>query len=147
MLRVIPLGLALLYRYYPLTWRILWLTFYYCYCSCFLFLFLFCYGKMQFSVHCNFFCLTYLLTYLLIYYLLSNIWRVPLYRKCSKYFIGYKNNEDVIPVCVLLPRMRGYLKCFDDAKTMSFLVNNKKLLKKYKAIWSEIMNWFLLTKI
>ena len=35
MLRVIPLGLALLYRYYPLTWRILWLTFYYCYCSCF----------------------------------------------------------------------------------------------------------------
>ena len=30
-----PLGLALLYRYYPLTWRILWLTFYYCYCSCF----------------------------------------------------------------------------------------------------------------
>ena len=29
MLRVIPPGLALLYRYYPLTWRILWLTFYY----------------------------------------------------------------------------------------------------------------------
>ena len=35
MLRVIPQGLALLYRYYPLVWRILWLTFCYCYCSYF----------------------------------------------------------------------------------------------------------------
>ena len=56
MLKVIPLGLALLYRYYPLTWRILWLSFYYCYCSCFLFLFVYCYRKIQFFIHCNFFC-------------------------------------------------------------------------------------------
>ena len=73
MLRVIPLRLALLYRYYPLTWKILWLTFYYCYCSCFLFLFLYCYGKMHFFIHCNFFCqkykFIYLLTYLLYTYL------------------------------------------------------------------------------
>ena len=54
MLWVIPLGLALLYRYFPLTWRTLWLTFYYCYCSCSLFLFLYCYGKMQFFIHWNF---------------------------------------------------------------------------------------------
>ena len=41
MLRVIPLGLALLYRYYPPTWRILWLMFCYCYCSCFLYFYLY----------------------------------------------------------------------------------------------------------
>ena len=68
MLRRIPLGLTLLYRYYPVTWRILWLTFYYCCCSCFLFLLLYCYGKMQFFIYCNFFCqknkFTYLLTLL-----------------------------------------------------------------------------------
>ena len=32
------------------------LIFYCYYCSCFLFLFLYCYGKMQFSIHCNIFC-------------------------------------------------------------------------------------------
>ena len=41
MLRVIPLGLALLYRYYPLTWRILWLMFYYCYCSYFFYFYMY----------------------------------------------------------------------------------------------------------
>ena len=65
LLRVIPLGLALLYRHYPLTWRILLLTFYYYYCSCFLFLFVYCYGKMQFFIHCNFFCQEYKFAYLL----------------------------------------------------------------------------------
>ena len=38
----------------------------YCYCSCFLFLFLHCYAKMQFFIHCNFFCQKYKFTYLLL---------------------------------------------------------------------------------
>ena len=36
-----PLGFALLYRYYPLTWRMLWLKHYCCYCSFFYFHFIF----------------------------------------------------------------------------------------------------------
>ena len=60
--------MALLYGYYPLTWRIIWLTFYYCYCSCFLFLFVYCYGKMQFFIHCNFFCQEYNFTYFTYYW-------------------------------------------------------------------------------
>ena len=63
----ICLGLALLYRYYLLTWRILRLTIYYCYCS--YFLFLYCYGRMQGFIHCNFFCQEYQFTYLLFEYL------------------------------------------------------------------------------
>ena len=66
MLRVILLGLALLYIYYPLIWRILWLAFYYCCCSCFLFLFLYCYGKTLFFIHWNFFCQKYKFTLLLV---------------------------------------------------------------------------------
>ena len=69
MLRVIPPGLALLYRYYPLTWRILWFKFYYGYYSCLLFSFLYCYGKIQFFIHCNLFCQKYKFTYLLTYFL------------------------------------------------------------------------------
>ena len=35
-----------------------------------------------------------------------------------KYFIGY-NDEDVIrPLCIKLPQMIGYVKCFDSNKTM-----------------------------
>ena len=66
MLRVIPVGLALLYMYYFLTWRILWLAFYYCCCSCFLFLFLYYFGKTSFFIHWNFFCQKYNFTLLLV---------------------------------------------------------------------------------
>ena len=49
--------------------------------------------------------------------------------KSTKYFIAY--NDDVIrPLCIKLPQMIGYVKCFDSNKTMSFKVTDKKLLKK-----------------
>ena len=45
-----------------------------------------------------------------------------------KYFIGY-NDDDVRPLCILLPQMIGYVKCFDSNKTMSFKASDNKLLK------------------
>ena len=42
----------------------------------------------------------------------------------KKYIIGY--NDDVIrPLRIFLPQMNGDVKCFDDNKTMSFLVDDK----------------------
>ena len=39
-----------------------------------------------------------------------------------KYFIGYKVNEIVKPLCIILPQMSGYIKCFENGgKDMSFL--------------------------
>ena len=35
-------------------------------------------------------------------------------------------------------QMIGYIKIFDGNKTLSFKVNDKKLLKKYNKIWREI---------
>ena len=91
-------------------------------------------------------------------------------KKGSKYFGGYKDNEDVTPfrsmLCnfieialrhgcspvdlvrmlrtplkgcssplyILLPKTTWYLKNFDDAKTMSFSVEDEKPLKKYNEI-------------
>ena len=43
----------------------------------------------------------------------------------KKYIIGY--NDDVIRI--FLPEMNGYVKCFDDNKTMSFLADDKEFLK------------------
>ena len=48
-----------------------------------------------------------------------------------KYFIGYKDDEDIIrPLCIKLPQMIGYVKHFGSNKAMSFKVSDKKLLKK-----------------
>ena len=56
-----------------------------------------------------------------------------------KYFIGY--NDDVIrPLCIKLPQMIGYVKCFNSNKTMFFKVSDHKLLKKYTKIWEKINN-------
>ena len=35
--------------------------------------------------------------------------------------------------------MNGYVKCFDDNKTMSFLANDtKEFLKEYAKVWEKI---------
>ena len=54
----------------------------------------------------------------------------------KKYIIGYSN--DVIrPICIFFPQMIGYVKCFDDSKTMSFPVDDKELLKEYTKVWEK----------
>ena len=30
-----------------------------------------------------------------------------------KYFIGYKENKIVKPLCIILPQISGYIKCFE----------------------------------
>ena len=36
--------------------------------------------------------------------------------------------------------MIGYVKCFESNKTMSFKINDNKLLKKYNQIWKKVNN-------
>ena len=58
-----------------------------------------------------------------------------------KYFLGYNDDDDVIrSLCIILSQMIGYVKHFDSNKTMSFKVNDNKLLKKYNKIWGKISN-------
>ena len=61
------------------------------------------------------------------------------YRKknAKKYIIRY--SDDVIrPLRILLPQMIGYVKCFDDNKTMSFVADDKELLKEYTRVWEKL---------
>ena len=55
-----------------------------------------------------------------------------------KYFIGYNDNDNIIPLCIKLPQMTGYARKFNENSTVSFIVKDKKLLKKYGKIWESI---------
>ena len=58
-------------------------------------------------------------------------------KNAKKYIIGY--SKDVIrPIRIFLPQMTGYVKYFDDNKTMSFLANDKEFLKDYTKVWEKI---------
>ena len=58
-----------------------------------------------------------------------------------KYFIGYKEDEIVKPLCIILPQMNGYIKYFENGgKNMSFLINNDEVWEKYEDIWDVIKN-------
>ena len=46
-----------------------------------------------------------------------------------KYFVGYNDHGASRPLCINLPQMIGYVKCFDSNKAMSFKATDKKLLK------------------
>ena len=63
----------------------------------------------------------------------------PYGKKSSfKFFIGYNDNNYIRPLCIKLHQMIFYVKCFDSNKTMSFKVNDNRLLKKYTKIWEKV---------
>ena len=59
-------------------------------------------------------------------------------KNAIKYFIGYIDNNEIKPICIMLPQMIGYDKYFDDDKVMSVKVTDKKLLNKYNKIWEKV---------
>ena len=58
-----------------------------------------------------------------------------------KYFIGYQEDENVKPLCIILPQMSGYIKYFENGgKNMSFLIKDDEVWEKYEQIWDVIKN-------
>ena len=58
-------------------------------------------------------------------------------KNAKKYIIGY-SKDAIRPIRIFLPQMTGYVKYFDDNKTMSFLANDKEFLKDYTKVWEKI---------
>ena len=55
--------------------------------------------------------------------------------KRFKYFIGYKDDNIVRPLCNILPQMSGYIKYFENGvKNMSFMIEDDSVLVKYNEI-------------
>ena len=60
-----------------------------------------------------------------------NINKILISKKiASKYFIAYKDHEYIGPLCIKLPQMNGYVKCFDNNKAMPFKVTDNNILEK-----------------
>ena len=62
----------------------------------------------------------------------------------SKYLIGYLD-KDIRPLVLIMSKLSGYVKTFKfeykNNKLMSFRIGDKKLLQKYKAIWTMIKDF------
>ena len=66
----------------------------------------------------------------------SNKWKIN--DTTYKYLCGYLNN-DIQPLCVILPQMSGYIKYFDDSgKNMSFVTDDEEVYEKYNKIWEVV---------
>ena len=59
-------------------------------------------------------------------------------KKLVKYLIGNDDDDVIRPLCIKLPQMIVYVKCFDSNETKSLKVSDKKLLKKYTRIWGRV---------
>ena len=56
-----------------------------------------------------------------------------------KYFIGYKKDDIVKPLCIILTQMIGYMKYFENgAKNKSLLIKDNDVLDKYNKILNKI---------
>ena len=56
-----------------------------------------------------------------------------------KYFIGYKEDEIVKPLCIILPQIIGYIKYFEyGGKSMSFVIKDEDVLDENIKIWDKI---------
>ena len=56
----------------------------------------------------------------------------------SKIFIGYLNGTDIVPLCIVLPQMSGWIKYFQNGgKNMSFKTEDNEVYLKYSEIWGK----------
>ena len=49
-------------------------------------------------------------------------------------------SKKIKPLCIFLPKMSAYRKDFHEAKYMSFLTKDDKLLERYNKIWEKVKN-------
>ena len=61
--------------------------------------------------------------------------------KALRYFISYREGEIVKLLCIILPKMSGYIKYFENVrKNMSILIKDDEVWEKYNEIWDVIKN-------
>ena len=58
-------------------------------------------------------------------------------KKTLKYFIGYKENDVIRPLCLRLSQMTGYIKKFTENIIKCLRVKDEQLLKNYNKKWKK----------
>ena len=59
-------------------------------------------------------------------------------KKSFKYYFGYKCNEKVKPLCIMLPKISGYRKSFNETRYISFLIKDDESLGKYNKTLNKV---------
>ena len=52
--------------------------------------------------------------------------KFPLDKKDYKYFIGYKDDKDIRPLCIFFPEMRIYKRYSDKTKCIYFMIEDEQ---------------------
>ena len=52
-----------------------------------------------------------------------------------KYFIGYKDNKEIRPLCIFFPEMSIYKRYSDKTKCMYFMIKDEKNFDTYMTVW------------
>ena len=55
--------------------------------------------------------------------------------KGYKYFIGYKPDNIIRPLPIILPQISGYINCFDNNRKVT---EDDIVLLKYNEIWNKV---------
>ena len=56
-----------------------------------------------------------------------------------RYFVRYKEDEIIKPLCIDLPQMTGYIRYFENGrKIMSFAIKDDDMLNEYNEIFNRI---------
>ena len=67
------------------------------------------------------------------------LYRIKQNNDTCKYYIGYKKDGVIKPLCVVLPQMSGYIKHFENCgKNMPFKIESEDMYLKYNEMWNKI---------
>ena len=66
--------------------------------------------------------------------------KLPFGKQDFKYFICYKDNKKIKPLCIFFPETNAYRIDLDENECMCFLMKDKKFLEKYNEMWEKLSN-------
>ena len=55
-----------------------------------------------------------------------------------KYFIGYRDNKEIRPLCIFFSEMSMYKRYSDKTKCMYFMIKYEKKIHRYMKIWKNL---------
>ena len=57
-----------------------------------------------------------------------------------KYFIGYKDNKEIRPLCIFFLEISTHKRYFDKSKCMYFIIKDEIFFDKYMTVWEKVSN-------
>ena len=66
--------------------------------------------------------------------------KFPFGKQDFKYFIGFKDNKEIRPLCIFFPEMSIDKRFSDETKCMYFIIKDENFFDKYITIWKKVSN-------